>query len=1062
MAFVLVGNGRDGIGRVLSLGDSTATVEYFLSPAGPVTHVIETPKRLLRGIELPNESLVYWHDDEQLTWRIGRTQGVPVDRRALKGAEEDHYSVRFPNKDSRLIPVSELRIRWAHPIEDPSDLVAERVTESPFFVAARRQLGRFLATQRSACRGIAGLTSSAIQYHPHQVAIVRRVLSDPVQRYILADEVGLGKTIEAGVLIKQHLIENPESSRVDVLVPHHLRQQWDEELSTKFYLRDSDRVRVTTVADLDHLGSAVTMLVVDEAHNVARWAYSSDSKLRLRFQELARRAGLADKVFLLSATPVLSDEDGFLAMLHLIDPIGHPLSERERFRQRVRARQVVANSLADLTDEAAELFVEDALSGLEQAFSDDHELVTRSGSVRRVLSEPENSPSRIAAIQALRSYLSETYKLHRRLLRTRREDKTVADLLPSREGLKEIDVEDRARMVADEFIEDWRDSLSADGSTTQAQDLVAGWVAAALSHPAVLSRCLDERLAALENGVASAFPSEKQMLESWAMSFGEALQKEPRAHAVGEWCFRENRRAVVFIDDPLVAEEVARVLRERWGENFALRYGHDEGDALALFQGEQVAVLVVDREHEEGLNLQEQRAGIFLYDMPMSPQRLEQRIGRFDRLEGLARLWFYGFVPRGRYEVAWRRYLQDAAKVFSRSIAPLQYVLAESTSSVGRRFIEDGPMAIDLETERLASEGSDGLDAELRRIRSQEALDSFERDLQEESDYVERLDAAAALALRSGRRVLEAWMCRGLQFQSRGQEVFHLIHHSPGRWSRPSLLTLFEVMRFKEFVDPAERRATTELPLGPFSFDREAANETGAHFLGFGHPFLREVERQLKEDVRGVSWALWRQTSSRPVDGLQLYLGFDLVIEVGSIGIPDQFLEVIRSPQALRLLADGVFAPFTLTVWVDIDGEVVTDKELLDLLDSDYHAASRGGTDVNLRSERWLRVEDLRPMTSWADVCRSARRLAEQTVRESQLMQGRQEKGRSALRRRLGRIEAVLRNRALHLDGAARAAELQAVAQEQELTRVLEHAVAHPQIRVDSAGAIALSNDPFA
>ena len=58
-----------------------------------------------------------------------------------------------------------------------------------------------------------------IDLEPHQVEVVRRVLQDPVQRYLLADEVGLGKTIEAGILIRQYVLDDPDRHQVVVLVP---------------------------------------------------------------------------------------------------------------------------------------------------------------------------------------------------------------------------------------------------------------------------------------------------------------------------------------------------------------------------------------------------------------------------------------------------------------------------------------------------------------------------------------------------------------------------------------------------------------------------------------------------------------------------------------------------------------------------------------------------------------------------------------------------------------------------------------------------------------------------
>ncbi|NJL11517.1 MAG: DEAD/DEAH box helicase [Calothrix sp. SM1_7_51] len=86
-----------------------------------------------------------------------------------------------------------------------------------------------------------GVLSANIQLLPHQVEVVRRVLSDPIQRYLLADEVGLGKTIEAGAIIRQYFLDNP-SGDVLVLAPQYLLEQWRLEMETKFYISQfSDR-----------------------------------------------------------------------------------------------------------------------------------------------------------------------------------------------------------------------------------------------------------------------------------------------------------------------------------------------------------------------------------------------------------------------------------------------------------------------------------------------------------------------------------------------------------------------------------------------------------------------------------------------------------------------------------------------------------------------------------------------------------------------------------------------------------------------------------------------------
>src|SRR5690606_944793 len=106
---------------------------------------------------------------------------------------------RFPNGSTADISELDLYVRpWDAP-EDPAEVLACGGAESQYLHDRRRAAIEPLRDLRSACQGLTALASAGVDLVPHQVAAVRRVLTDPVQRYLLADEVGLGKTIEAGL-----------------------------------------------------------------------------------------------------------------------------------------------------------------------------------------------------------------------------------------------------------------------------------------------------------------------------------------------------------------------------------------------------------------------------------------------------------------------------------------------------------------------------------------------------------------------------------------------------------------------------------------------------------------------------------------------------------------------------------------------------------------------------------------------------------------------------------------------------------------------------------------------
>lgn len=347
--FVQVESSADGVGKLVEARGADAEVEYFVSPAQHRVHRVRVPAAKVREVELSPQTRVFWHDIERSGWRAGRVDGGLVRGEALRSAE-DHYHVRFPNGQEGRVPVSRLYVRWAHPIEDPTDYLADRVTDTPFFFDGRSHIVRYLSDQRAAFGGLTALASSAIELLPHQVTTVRRVLADPIGRYLLADEVGLGKTIEAGILIRQHLIDRPREARVLVVVPNELVQQWRSELASKFFLSSLSPVEVIGEDALvdAKVTETFSMLVVDEAHRSALRAFDSDPGKRYLYERLERLAERVPRVLLLSGTPVLHQEDGFLAMLHLLDPDGYRLEDRDSFQRRVRGRQIIAETIADL------------------------------------------------------------------------------------------------------------------------------------------------------------------------------------------------------------------------------------------------------------------------------------------------------------------------------------------------------------------------------------------------------------------------------------------------------------------------------------------------------------------------------------------------------------------------------------------------------------------------------------------------------------------------------------------------------------------------------------------
>ncbi len=180
-----------GLGKVISIDESQATVEYFCSIGRRIERVLAL--NTLHQIMLKRQTRCYIWLESQAVWIIGRVWAWDE--------EIEEYEVHLPDKKVIFVSEEEIYVRCNLPQANPMETLSIKAHETPYFHDRRLTFVQALISQRAVCRGMTGLISANIQLYPHQVEVVRRVLEDPIQRYLLADEVGLGKTIEAGVIL---------------------------------------------------------------------------------------------------------------------------------------------------------------------------------------------------------------------------------------------------------------------------------------------------------------------------------------------------------------------------------------------------------------------------------------------------------------------------------------------------------------------------------------------------------------------------------------------------------------------------------------------------------------------------------------------------------------------------------------------------------------------------------------------------------------------------------------------------------------------------------------------
>lgn len=685
--------GEKSIGQIVSLDGLNAEVSYFYSPLKTPT-LRNLPNNILEIAEPQIQQRVYHIDPDTGNWHVGRIITVLVSSNALPQLSQDCYKVQFPNQDQRWIPPSELYFRVNEPIIEPTDFLAARINETPFWHSGRSQFLDAIIAQRNAYRGLSAMASGSIELLEHQFRVVHSVLRDPVQRYLLADEVGLGKTIEAGIVIRQYVLDEVGRPVVVIVVPPHLVEQWKNELTERFHLGSyiGKRIFILSFGDVERLdiGSVKQgMLVVDEAHHPASGAWESGTKMAKTYEGLAHIARLWNRVLLLSATPVLNNEAGFLALLHLLDPQFYDLKDLDGFRSKVRDRQTIADAHQTLANEnAPDLFLKMALDDLGSVDIKDKRLSQLLTQARDVL-ENDVQEVRSAVFSALRVHISEVYRLHRRLLRNRRAD--AQDVLRARSGSTILSYRDSWREEIFTALEDWRITVTVDYSYEDIQllgSLVWQIIELSFSNPKDLIEVATKRISG--ELIPHVIPQENEIVAlKKLINVVQGEEIDPRIVLVIDWLKGKldeppPKKVIIFANSSIIADELFQKINDCLGNSVRRQNVKNVQSHNDFLESDDVRILVCDRNAEEGLNLQSTRAGILHFDLPLSPMRIEQRMGRLDRVHSRADIHSWIPIPSNfrAYESFWSDLLIDILKVFDRSIAPLQYVVEEKMSDL--------------------------------------------------------------------------------------------------------------------------------------------------------------------------------------------------------------------------------------------------------------------------------------------------------------------------------------------------------------------------------------------
>lgn len=1072
-----------GLGKLVDHDGSLGVVEYFDCPVNGMHHRVQVPLSSIKQKRLGRNTRVFTCDEVGGQWRIGR----------VREDDGEGVEVRLADHVDVYLSYEQVFVRWKRPVQDPVSFLGHFVTETPRFAEARSGFLQNYLYQRGGAFGISALLSSAIELESHQVDVVRRVLTDHSQRYLLADEVGLGKTIEAGVIIRQAVLDDLRRHRVIVLVPHALVDQWREELIVRFGLRDFIDVSVFVLPqenseDLRKVLPSLSLLVIDEAHHLAD--PHADETIQNLYRLVSEMAQRTERLLLLSATPILRNEAGFLRMLHLLDPVVYPLDDLENFHAKIVNRQALAETVATL-EPSNSFFMDAALDDLIERIPNDPRLAQLTRTLKEKLLElpDEDDLEFCVAVRHLRAHISETYRLNRRILRSRRSQ--IEGLTPDRKGVQVWTVENSSMTRLESALENWRvcASLSASSADAAVAQVFGAfyWKAAdtLLEDLSAFRQLCMERQNSIKSDASRSFIGEEALLDAVICAIDDEGWVETRLDRLYEGLrtLPESTKTVVFCSNKSVADKIFAHLKSK---NIGLVRHEVDEDSIGIngnywrefLTNSEIRVIVCDRHAEEGINLQGGDKVVVHFDIPLQPNRVEQRMGRVDRYGAGNSVQSYVLLDGGApLQAAWFSILDQGCGVFDQSISSLQYLVEAELGVLMGALIHDGVEALDALRDRLA--GSSGLVArELKLIDQQDALDQLSPLPEAELEDLFEVDAD----WRTIRDAMMYWIEDTLLFRKEYEprrsgthsvdDPFRF-HYCPpdGNNQPPTLIPssgfINDFLGAIDFEAPGSCAARPKSY--PYAVHRPTAVRRRVSPLRYGAAFVEAVKSFSDLDDRGRSYAMWRQVFDHSLSSeIRLCFRFDFVIE----SCLDEAIAVLtaddgQSNRAVRAVlarrADSLFNPALMQVWVDEEGDELTQDFIERFLMPEY--AKKGGSgyiDKNLETPYLCAFRKMAPDTfaNWQERCERMRDRALAIVMERSELKERQ---RRALERAVAEDDiryAQLQTRIQSLHGREAEAEARQLTLEQLLNGSLHRGISSPSVKVDVAGVVFLTSKP--
>ena len=633
--------------------------------------------------------------------------------RAQEPYSEDQpywYWIKLPNGKYIKACETDLKIEYSQMNYAPEKQLRAYEFQHPTWFINHLKVSRNRHLVNNATYGFRVLAGCRAFLMPHQISTVARCFETMPVRYMLADEVGLGKTVEACSILSILASEN-KSLRVLIVVPGALVSQWQNELHYKYGMDAQvasarSKLCILPLEDIEEskfvLSATWDLAIIDETHRLL----SNDSWYH-QIESISRKV---QHILLLSATPIQDRNEEYRRLLVLLNPEQYADMTQQRFAWMVKKQksiqQKVNQQLGRLEryDEYYEIII-DTLKSIAETLEDK--------ALNKLVSSIDTTveDKGLDQVKQTLAYICENYRVERRVIRNRRQ--SIMERMAKRTlravPYTPLSLNENYNEIG--AIQNTLAYLSENGKDNEEYvvNVAIPLLSALFSSPWAFETAL-HKLKIDDSILVDSAIAWRRQAESEHKLVNVALDEEPdmikgRLMVAMNYIDQETDivdsgkcKIVVFTAHNATLTAFLELFNSRYSEMgiHAVPFGKhmsraDLEDSVYAFQNDpECRVIVCDETGGEGRNFQNAEMVIHL-DMPWNANALEQRIGRLDRLgrdpdmDVLSVVIYTDTSVEEQLFHIWR----DGMKLFHHSLSGLEIITGELNNLIVEALLDD-------------------------------------------------------------------------------------------------------------------------------------------------------------------------------------------------------------------------------------------------------------------------------------------------------------------------------------------------------------------------------------